>query len=361
MKNIIFPIAIIFFLFIFTSCSHDKHQQQKEHPAILVTVNQVHISDTGSHISASGKIEAENSANISTRLMGYITSIQVAIGNKVSKGQLLATLSNSDLLAKKAQAQAGINQATAAYFNAQKDFERFTVLFAQNSATQKELDDITTRYEMAKAGLEAAKQIKNEVIAQFSYSNIIAPFAGMVSNIYVKEGDIANPGMPIMSIEGKSKLQAVVMVPESEISGITKGMVSDIVIKSINKTVKGVVTEVSPSSNHTGAQYLVKIDLEKEIDSVLTGMFVNVNFMAKQKEKNLANKMVLIPQEAITEVGQLKGVYVVSHNNTAILRWLRLGKTYGNQIEVLSGLTSGETYIVKAEGRLFNGTQVKLK
>jgi multidrug efflux pump subunit AcrA (membrane-fusion protein) len=66
-------------------------------------------------------------------------------------------------------------------------------LFAQQSASQKELDDMTSRYEMAKAALEGAKQMRNEVQAQFSYANITAPFAGVVTNTFVKEGDMANP------------------------------------------------------------------------------------------------------------------------------------------------------------------------
>ena len=65
---------------------------------------------------------------------------------------------------------ASILQATAAYNNAKKDYDRFVNLFAQQSASQKELDDMTSRYEMAKAGLAGAKQMRNEVMAQFSYS-----------------------------------------------------------------------------------------------------------------------------------------------------------------------------------------------
>ncbi len=69
--------------------------------------------------------------------------------------------------AKKAQVDASILQATAAYNNAKKDYDRFMALFKQQSASQKELDDMTARYEMAKAGLEGAKQMRNEVMAQF--------------------------------------------------------------------------------------------------------------------------------------------------------------------------------------------------
>jgi len=293
-------------------------------------------------------------------MMGYVTSVKVKTGQKVSKGQLLATISSTDLQAKKAQAEAGVNQATAMYNSAKRDYDRFVVLFSQKSASQKEMDDMTTHFEMAKAGLETARQMKNEVMAQFSYTNITAPFSGTVTGTFVKEGDMANPGMPIVSVEGASKLQAVVMVSESEISNIKNGMTTNVNIKSLDKTIKGKVAEVSTSARNTGGQYIVKIDLDKT-ENVLSGMFVNAVFPIEKQAEQTQNNLVLIPQEIVITQGQLKGIYVVNDDNKAILRWLRLGKTYGNDIEVLSGLTSGEKYVLQADGRLFNGAKVSFQ
>lgn len=360
MKKIITSIAFLLTIGLTISCSKKEEKQISELPAISVTINETAGSNSGKHVTASGKIEAENSANISTRMMGYVTSVKVKTGQKVSKGQLLATISSTDLQAKKAQAEAGVNQATAFYNSAKRDYDRFVVLFSQKSASQKEMDDMTTHFEMAKAGLETAKQMKNEVMAQFSYTNITAPFSGVVTGTFVKEGDMANPGMPIVSVEGESKLQAVVMVSESEISNIKNGMTTDVNIKSLDKTVKGKVAEVSSSARNTGGQYIVKIDLDKT-ENVLSGMFVNAVFPIEKSVEKTTNELVLIPQEAVITQGQLKGIYVVNENNTAILRWLRLGKTYGNDIEVLSGLTSGEKYVLKADGRLFNGAKVSVQ
>src|SRR5690554_3822487 len=360
MKKIITSIAFLSLIGFVTSCSKSEEKTATELPAISVIINQTAGSNSGKYVTASGKIEAENSANISTRMMGYVTSVKVKTGQKVSKGQLLATISSTDLQAKKAQAEAGVNQATAFYNSAKRDYDRFVVLFSQKSASQKEMDDMTTHFEMAKAGLETAKQMKNEVMAQFSYTNITAPFSGVVTGTFVKEGDMANPGMPIVSVEGESKLQTVVMISESEISNIKNGMATDINIKSLNKIVKGKVVEVSSSARNTGGQYIVKIDLDKT-ENVLSGMFVNAVFPIEKSVEKTTNELVLIPQEAVITQGQLKGIYVVNDDNTAILRWLRLGKTYGNDIEVLSGLTSGEKYVVTADGRLFNGARVSVQ
>jgi RND family efflux transporter MFP subunit len=295
-------------------------------------------------------------------MMGYVTKVNVKVGQNVSAGQLLVSINNTDLQAKKAQVDASITQATAGYNNAKKDYDRFVNLFAQQSASQKELDDMTARYEMAKAGLEAAKQMRNEVMAQFSYSNITAPFSGTVTNTFVKEGDMANPGMPLVSIEGASRLQVTAMVSESDISNVKNGMPVKINVKSLNKEVAGKVSEVSLSAKNTGGQYLVKVTLDKMDKEILSGMFVNVQFQKEKKEitQSVKSDIVLVPESALVRQGQLTGVYTVGSDNVAILRWLRIGKTFGNQLEVLSGLSADEQYIVSAEGKLFNGAKVQL-
>jgi RND family efflux transporter MFP subunit len=359
MKNIILPI-ITLTLFAFTSCNSDKKNEISNEPSIAVKVSGVSQNNNGQFISASGKIESENSANLSTRMMGYITKVHVLVGQKVQSGQLLVSINNADLQAKKAQVDAGILQATAAYNSAKKDYDRFVNLYKQQSASQKELDDMTARYEMAKANLDGAKQMRNEVMAQFSYSNITAPFSGVVTNIFVKDGDMANPGMPLVSVEGESRLQVTAMVSENDIVLIKNGMKVNVLVKSSNKSLSGKVSEVSISAKNTGGQYLVKINLDKTDASVMSGMFVNVQFPVANTVQTTSNEKVLVPVSALVKQGQLTGVYTIGNNNTAILRWLRVGKTIGDQVEVLSGLSANEQYIISAEGKLYNGAKVSI-
>ncbi|HUH46910.1 MAG TPA: efflux RND transporter periplasmic adaptor subunit [Arenibacter sp.] len=360
MRNIILSVAITT-LMIFVSCSGDKTEENTvELSTIKVQIDTIKESNNSGYVTASGKIESKNSADLSTRMMGYVTSLNVKTGQKLSKGQLLVSLNNTDLRAKKAQTDASIAQARATYNNAKKDFERFTILYRQQSASQKELDDITAYYEMAKAGLEAAKQMGNEVMAQFPYTNIMAPFSGVVTGTYVKEGDMANPGMPLVGIEGGSEFQVTAMVPESEIAHIQNGMRAEVLVKSLDRTLQGKVIEVSSSSRNTGGQYLVKIALE-ENTSVLSGMYVNVVFPVEGQPGNKGSTTVLVPKSALIDQGQLKGIYTVNKNNTAILRWLRLGRPYGEQVEVLSGLSVGERFIIGADGKLYNGAKVSIR
>lgn len=357
MKKIFIPLLA---LIVLASCESKKNEDIVKEPAIAVKVSGISENKNSPFVTASGKIEAENSANLSTRMMGYVTKVHVQVGQKVGAGQLLVSINNTDLQAKKAQVDASILQATAGYNNAKKDYDRFVNLFKQQSASQKELDDITARYEMAKAGLEGARQMRNEVIAQFSYSNIKAPFSGVVTSTFVKEGDMANPGTPLVSIEGASKLQVMAMVSENDIVSIKKGMPISVLVKSSNEKLSGKVSEVSISATNTGGQYLVKVDLDKTESTVLSGMFVNVQFPVANKVTNSKSELLLVPESALVKQGQLTGIYTIGTGNVAILRWLRTGKNYGDQVEVLSGLSANEQYIVSADGKLYNGALVKL-
>lgn len=220
---------------------------------------------------------------------------------------------------------------------------------------------MAARYEMAKAALKGAKQMRNEVRAQFSYTSITSPFTGEVANTFVKEGDMANPGMPLLSVEGTSRLQVAAMVSESDISSIKNGMAAKVLVKSTGAIFDGTVAEVSLSAKNTGAQYLVKINLMNTNGKVLSGMFVNVQFPIADQQETTVPATVLVSEGALVKQGQLTGIYTVGSGNVAILRWLRIGRSFGDQVEVLSGLGAGEQYIVSAEGKLFNGAKISIQ
>ena len=212
---------------------------------------------------------------------------------------------------------------------------------------------------MAKARLEAANQMKNQVNAQLSYSNITAPFSGVITGKFINAGDMANPGMPLISIENPGKFQVIAMVPESEITSIKNGTTVDVLIKSIDKILKGTITEVSSSTKNTGGQYLVKIVLEQTDIKLLSGMFASVQFPTEKTAEE--NAPILIPTSSIIERGELRGVYVVSESNTALLRWLRLGKEFGDKTEVLSGLSASDTFVLTSESKIVNGSKLNVQ
>lgn len=359
MKKYIYSTLFLGSIFLVSCSSDEKKSAELNDKPIAVTVNKSATNSAGSNATASGKLVAKNSVNVSTRMMGYITSLRVEVGDYVNAGQSLVSINNTDIQAKGGQASANIAQAQANYNIAKKDYERFQNLYKNQSASQKELDDMRARYEMAQAGLQGAQQMKNEVNAQYRYTNISAPISGTITAKYANQGDMANPGMPILTIESPGALQAQVLVSEQNITMIQQGMPVKVTLKSTNKQVSGLVSEISKSSANSGGQYLVKINVAGAKD-LLPGMFVNVQFPFKNSGS--ANQDfqegVMIPKSAIVENGQLTGVYTVSSQNTAVLRWVKIGKTFGDQVEILSGLNSNDQYIISAQGKLFNGAKI---
>ena len=356
MKNILQLVAIASLLIV-ASCGKEKATTVDNRPTVNVKVS-TPGSENGTFISASGKVEAVQNANLSTRIMGYVNNVHVKVGQKVRKGQLLISINSTDINAQSAQVNASITEAKAGLKSAEKDYNRFKALFTDNSASQKEMDDMTANYEMAKARVEAATQMKNQVNAQLSYANIKAPFSGIVTGKFINKGDMANPGMPLISVETPGKFQVIAMVPENEITSIKNGTTVNVLIKSTNDIISGKVTEVSSSAKNTGGQYLVKIVLDKSDVKLLSGMFASVQFPSEKTEKS---STVLIPTSAIVKRGELRGIYVVSQSNTALLRWLRLGKQFGEKTEVISGLAANEKFIVTAEGKLINGAKLNIQ
>ena len=363
-KNKLLPIIVA--IVIMYGCNGNKKEastNNSEKP-ILVTVGQPGNNDNTAGFNISGQVESSQSANISTRLMGFITRVYVKLGDPVKQGQLLFTVNSNDIAAKRAQTEAMMAQTEAALQNAQKDFDRYTTLYSQQSATAKELDNVTLQYKAAKASVTAAKQMRNEVNAQFSYTSVTAPFSGVVTQKMLDAGSMATPGMPVLTIEQNNNLQVSAAVSESQIASIQQGDEAILNIKSINKTIKGKITQISQSSISSGGQYLIKISIpDNEKQNVFAGMYVNVNIPSKVniKREESDNNRVLVPQECLIHKDQLTGLYTIGNNNSALLRWVRLGKNFGSEVEVLSGLSKEETFIISAEGRLYNGAIVTIK
>jgi RND family efflux transporter MFP subunit len=340
-------------------CSIDNEKEIEKADSIIVQV-ETPRQRSEERISVSGQVESQETAIIGTRVMGFISSIKVRPGDHVQKGQLLISVNNGDIIAKRAQAEAMIAEADATLKDAQKDYERFQELFKQESASAKEFENATLRYNSVNAKAEAARQMKNEADAMLAYTNIVAPFSGVITQKYVDEGSLANPGMPLLALELPKTSVIRAFVSENEVGKLKMGMSADVTIKSTRKQFIGKISEISPSSHFTGGQFQIKIAVPiNENAELFSGMYVDVSIVIQNDN---AISGLFVPASAIIHKDQLSGVYTVSNfDQTAQLRWLRLGKKYGNAIEVLSGLTLDEKFITKSEGRLYSGVPVIIK
>ena len=360
-KNGTMKQYLIISLMAVSACSSkDKKVEQitSRGTAVHVVLSAPTIAG-GQELHISGQVQAGQTAGIATRVMGYITAINVKVGDHVHAGELLVSISNKDIQAKKAGAEAMIAEAEAATANAKKDFDRFTSLYKQQSATDKELENATQQYTSAKARLEAARQMKNEVDETLRYTSLTAPFDGTVTSKTADAGSMATPGTPILTIEQAGSYEVDAAVPEQDINKITQGKQAAITIGALNKTIQGTITAISSSSGQTGGLYMIKIAIPVTVqDGVYAGMYATVTIQTAGRDTTTAGE-VLVPSSCVITKGQLTGLYTLSSNNTAMLRWVRLGRTYGDKVEVLSGLERNENFILSADQQLSDGTAVK--
>ncbi|MFD1315902.1 efflux RND transporter periplasmic adaptor subunit [Namhaeicola litoreus] len=354
MKKIIILLIAVISAY---SCGDSKNEVVVDNTIVNVSVAKPNSNASGQFFTASGQIEADQFSNLSTKITGYIENIYVKIGDKVTKGQLLLKINNTDIEAQRAQVKAKLLQAEANFKIAENNYNRFKKLYEQKSASTKEFEDVQAAYDIASAQVEAVKEMENEVSAMLNYSSITAPFSGVITDVFVKEGNMALPGNPLLGIENPNNLVATAEIPEMYLTKVNKGDQVKVRIKSNQTLLNGKVREISRSSQNSGGQYLAKVEIPNTEEGIFSGMDVTTEFPFE----GTSGERITIPKSILIHKGQLSGIYTLSQSNTAVLRWLRLGKEYGDQIEVLSGLSADEAYIMEADGKLYNGVKIQIK
>lgn len=349
-------VAAVLMAATLSACSSDHTQKTTENTVKVKTYTPVSSKEEG--VSLGGMITARQTAVISTRVMGYVDKVYVKQGDAVKKGQRLMSINSNDLMAKKAQAMAMVQEAEKAAANAKRDYERYQNLYAQQSVTDKELENIALHHTSVDAKLQVARHTLREVEAMLAYTDIRAPFDGVVTQRMMDEGSTTNPGMPLLTLEQKGNLSVEASVPEQLIPSLKAGDVVHVLVKSQNLRFDATLSEISPSAARSGGQYAIKASLPADAATqVHPGMYATV-VIPNANGHHSDHTTVWIDAASVVKRDQLTGVYVATDSNLAMLRWVRLGKTIDGQVEVLSGLRADERIIRKAHGKLYNGIPV---
>ncbi|WP_159522208.1 efflux RND transporter periplasmic adaptor subunit [Sunxiuqinia indica] len=341
---------------LISSCGKNNKQEVVQPAKVAAQTAVAKIKEQPIVHSFSGKLAAEKQSDLSTRIMGQVNRIYARPGQKVKQGDLLLQIRNQDILAKKAQVEANMVEAETAFESAEKDLKRFESLYKSGSASDKEIDDMRSRYQMAKARLDAVNQMQKEVEESLRYAAIRAPYSGIITGKFIQEGDMANPGMPLLSIENPSQWKVVARIPESDIARLELNDSVKVHFKAADGLeLNGVIAEINPSSANTGNQFEAKVLLTDNNKQLYSGMYATVLYAHGSKP------LIMVPKTALIQKGQLVGLYAVSQTGNAQLRWVKTGKSYNDSIEILSGLMDGESYIQTSNGKLFDGALVENK
>lgn len=303
-------------------------------------------------VEVTGSIEPEARVMPGTKIMGRIESVEVDVGDRVRKGQVLARLEKRDLEAAVEQARAAITMAEAKLANARAHYERITDLHSRGSVTEKNLEDATAGYRVAEAGVEQARASLAAAEVNLSYAAIRSPVDGYVTAKKVEAGDLAKPGMPFFVLEKLSTVKVTVSVPESDIVDIEQGDPATVHVAVLGQRFESVVDRIVPAGDTMSRTYEVQLLTDNPDGKLKSGMFARVSF-------GKADRQVLtLPRTAIRQRGQLEGVFVVDDEGVARIRWVRLGPERDGRVEVISGLDPGERYVVDPPPGLVDGTPI---
>jgi RND family efflux transporter MFP subunit len=274
-------------------------------------------------VEVTGQVAAVTQATLSSKVQGTVHAVRVREGSTVSRGQTLVVLDNRDLKAELARADAEVE-------NARLHWQRMEQLFASEAVSRQELENATRAYKVA----EAARQ---GVLARLSYTEIKAPFAGVVTQKHVEAGELASPGQPLLTIEDPTRLRLEATVAEGDVQAVSRGARVPVVVDALDggRHLTGTVAQVLPSGDPATHTFLVKVDLPPT-PGLKTGMF------GRMLLERGARETIVVPRSAVVERGHLTGVFTIGPDMIAHLRWVTVGRAVGEDLEVLSGLAAGE-------------------
>jgi RND family efflux transporter MFP subunit len=293
---------------------------------IQVVVVEAQSTSVPIRVEVTGQVAPIFQATLSSRIQGTIDKLLVREGSQVSKGQLLIQLDSRDLQADLARAHAEVE-------NAKAHLDRMNQLYAQDAVSKQEMENATRAYRVAEANRRAVE-------AQLSYTMVRAPFEGVITEKKVEAGELASPGQPLLKMEDPQRLRLEATVAEGDLKSVSRGDKIPVVIDALGgQALTGLVSQILPAGDPQTHTFMVKVDLPKT-PGLKTGMFGRF-----QLDKGLT-QTILVPSAAVVERGELSSLYVVGSDQTARLRWVKLGRRFEQQVEILSGLNIGERVLV---------------
>lgn len=338
------PIALFIFLVVVSGCA--GHTEPKPEAAVEETVTArlatVETVTAPVAFELPGIVEADRTAAVSSRVMATVTAVHVRAGDPVRRGQVLVEIDPQTAAGQVAQARGGLAQAEAGLALAERNYQRFQALAATEAASQLELDLAKSQYEQARGAVQQARGAVSSASSVASESRVVAPFDGRVAARLVEAGDLAAPGRPLVQIESSSAHRLAVAVPESLLAkaGLALGAAVPVSVDARPDLGRfaGTVAELSPGADPVAHTFIVKLALGKTgIPSGSTGRA----YLSTGERSTVA-----VPADAVLRQGGATLVVVRDAEGRAASRIVTLGADLGGgRIEVLSGLTGGETVL----------------
>ena len=225
--------------------------------------------------------------------------------------------------------------------NDQAEYQRISDLFKKNFVSKTEMDRVSTRLSASKARVSSAEAALRSARQQLSYTEIKAPYSGIVSERYIEVGEAVRPGTLLLSGYSSTAFRVEVDIPQTTAEKVRALQLAE--VKTIpgetaatGRTITPETLILYPTVDPATSTVRVRLELPENTPDLLPGQFVEVSFNTGERER------MLIPRACVVYRSEVAAVYILQ-NEKPVLRQIRPGAVFGDQIEVLAGLKPGES------------------
>ena len=389
-KAIIVGVAAAVAIGLVASYGH-KAKANQDDPAIRpAAVAVAQRQPLASAVTLSGEFRPFQEVDVHAKVAGYIRVIHVDVGDHVRRGQVMAILEVPELKAELQGADAAVRRSSDAVRRAKSDLLRAQSLhdaahlnysrLKEASATrpgiiaQQELDDAEAKDKEAEAQIsadeaalsEAQNQADVSIASQKQYSaladytNIVAPFDGVVTKRYADTGALVQAGtssntqaMPVVRVAETDVCRLTLPVPESAVPQVRLGSSVQVRVPTLNRTFEGEVSRFADAVDEETRTMHTEVDVKNQNGSLVQGMYAEVSLVLAHKDSALT-----IPMQAVARNGTEATVLVVNGKNRLEERRVQLGLENNYRVEVLSGLEENDRVVIGSRSEFRVGDHV---
>lgn len=306
--------------------------------AALATVA-VEMRDMPRVYRLDGVAEATQKATVSAETSGRVEKILFDVDDFVERGDLLLVLNDSQQQAALTQAQANVSLTLARKQEAQKEYTRIKGVYDKKAVAKADMDKAIAALKSARANYESALAALSQAEEQLAYTQVKAPYTGIVTERLIEVGEVAQPGRRLMSGISLQKMRVNVNAPQNLVNAIREYRQAHILLGK--HWVKAEKLTIFPVADRGSNTFKVRLDLPEGESPVFPGMHLKTAFVTGM------TKAMVIPKRTVVFRSEVVGVYVVNESGDVRLRHIRLGASVDQEnITVLSGLDQGEQLAV---------------
>jgi RND family efflux transporter MFP subunit len=345
--------ALVWVLLIVSAvCTEATSDEQRPARPASLPVARVEVAENPIVYAVPGSVVSDERIDVSSRVVGFIQQLDVREGQKVSRGDLLVRIDPTDIDEAVRQAQAGVRASQEDLKDAELDVQKYAALAPSGAVATETLRKARVRADVAHTALDKAQSALTAAVAQKNYASITSPVDGVIVSVAKRSGEMATAGSTILTVESHEVLLFKAFVSESNLALINPKAPVTVRIDTLKDTpFQGRIRGVVPSGDDVTRRYEINIILPSE-PSLAPGMFGRAEFVLG------AEKAPVIPHSALVRRGGLDGVFVLD-GKIARFRWLRTGRTLGDSIEVVAGLSGGETILTTVNDTVYDGSAVE--